>query len=190
MRYLKTFESFAINESSDQAFVDLGNTLQQKVEAEYKNNPEQVKEQIEKLAKNLGLTIDQMTDPKLVEDAMKKKGLSQAVTESIKQGELASLNEGIVDKIKSAWNASKNKIYDLMAKWGLVGGLASAITAVGTLAAQGGELGVSASEKGMDTQTLIASGIAFAISIAAHLAGAKKADTPFGEKCRKFYASR
>lgn len=130
MKYVKTFESFneSFNDDSLNEMEAISKGVQEIVDKELDKMDDTAKEEaaagLQKLADTLGLTMDEMGDPKLVADAMVK---SKVVKESVDLEEVIEyedMNEGF----KEWWSKRKVSIGNWLAKSGLTASVLGIIT--------------------------------------------------------------
>ncbi len=156
MRYLKTFESYSLNENTS---VELPEESKEAIENKIKEevaklSPEQLEEvkvQLEEFAAKNGLTAGDLEDPKKIEEIFVKNAQS---------------NESwLGDK----WNQFKNWIGGFLVKLGLTGFVSTVIGAT-TAAGIVGEAGMN--NPAIQSQFGMYVGAAFAISTLVYTIGA------------------
>ena len=93
---MKAFESFQINEN-DSAVANIEQTVTQKVDNLSDDDKEQVKNELVELADKLGLTVEDMTDPNKVGEALANN-----------QAELGEVSESLNEGLSDWWGRVKN----------------------------------------------------------------------------------
>lgn len=162
MKYLKTFESFKINENETQNAEEV---VKQKIESLSPEQKEELSSQLSDLSAKLGLSPEEMTDTEKVAAALAKNQGSLKL-------ESLEVNEGFSDW----WGRVKNNFYSWLTKIG-VGGLIGSIASV----AIGAEMQSHATnladyvpDATVNPNTaVIIGGVAFVISMAAVIIGLK-----------------
>jgi hypothetical protein len=166
MKYIKTFENYKVNESSDMTDVQL--KVKQKIELEVKKLSEEDKnmarEELTKLASKLGLSPEDMTDATKVQAALSKK-------ESDLKLESMLVNEGL----REWWEKSKKGVYQWFTGLGLtgiIGGITSACIGGNLLSVATTAADYSGASVDPNTAAIVG-GVAAAISALAMIIGLK-----------------
>lgn len=162
MKYIKTFENYKVNESSE--MTDVKQKVEQEVKKLSEEDKNKAREELIKLASKLGLTPEDMTDATKVEAALSKK-------ESDLKLESMLVNEGL----REWWEKSKKSVYQWFTGLGLtgiIGGITSACIG-GNLLSQV-TTAADFSGASVDPNTaVIVGGVAAAISFIAMIVGLK-----------------
>lgn len=164
MKYLKTFESFSINENKGtEEFV------KQKIESLSPKQKEELSSQLSDLSDKLGLSPEEMTDAEKVAAALAKNQGSLKL-------ESLEVNEGF----KDWWGKVKKNFYSWLTKigvGGLIGSIASA--AIGAeMQSQATNLADYVPDSTVDPNlAVVIGGVAFVISMAALIIGLKGQDS-------------
>ena len=161
MKYLKAFENFKINENDSET--DLEQVITQKAQSLSDEEKEKVRVELSDLAKKLGLSPEDMTDPNKVGEALAKQ-----------QGELGEVSESLNEGLRDWWGRVKNQFFKWLTRigvGGMVGGMISA--AVGANAMEAAtNLADYVPDSIVEPNTaIIVGGIAFAIGILATVIG-------------------
>jgi hypothetical protein len=155
MKHLKTFESFSTNESK--SIEDIKSKIDSLSESEL----DKVKEDLSKLANELGLSESDLTDSSKVEAALAKSKLE------------LDINEGFIGDL---WNKAKGKFYKFLTAFGVTGMTIGLITtAIGAEMASSQTNLADFSGSTVDANTaVIVGGAAMAISLIATIIGMSK----------------
>ena len=178
MKYLKTFESFTVvNEAQDLTSQHKGvhDELEKKINSMSEADKAKLKTELENFAKTLGLTIEQMADPKMVAAAMDKKEFDKKIETEI------PVTESIVNEsIKETWGKIKNyvkdKFWNILTKVGLTGMIAGLVPVCMEAIAKESATNMADITGGTmspGTATVVG-GIAIAVSFAVMMVGLKK----------------
>lgn len=152
MRYIKTFESYSINENENSAVANVKTPEAQKakdamvakVAEEIKKSPEaqkQAGQQLEAISKKFGLSVEDLQDPTKVVAAAEKnpalkqalEALVQATNEAISYFGYDSLNEEIdFGKIKNWIKEKGQKFATALGMTGIFGTILGVALTVGT----------------------------------------------------------
>lgn len=163
MKYLKTFESYSVNENQGEHVTDLPPDVKENIEKKVqeeaaKLTPEQMEEakvQLEDFAAKHGLTFDELkNNPEKLAAILAKTDLPELPT-----------NEGI----KETFMKIKEKLGGFLIKLGLVG-FASTIIGAATATAVVGEAAMRNPEVGGPIGMAV--GAAFAVSMLCYIIGA------------------
>jgi uncharacterized Tic20 family protein len=168
MRHLKGFKSFSINENNS----SMEDIVSSKIESLSDSEIEQVKQDLLKLADNIGLSPEDLTDEEKVKAALDKSGMK---IEPL-------VNEGL----KETWDKIKGKFGKMLLNFGLGGLVSSIVTlALGAGMQSGAVTAADYSGATVEPNTMvIIGGTAAVISLIATIIGAKNIKSPKGHRYR------
>ena len=162
MKYIKTFENYKVNESSE--MTDVRQKVEQEVKKLSEEDKNKAREELIKLASKLGLTPEDMTDATKVEAALSKK-------ESDLKLESMLVNEGL----RQWWEKSKKSVYQWFTGLGLtgiVGGITKICVAANVVSAATTAADYSGATLDPNTAVIVG-GVAAAISALVMIIGLK-----------------
>lgn len=194
MKYVQTFENFS-NSGSEAPIPKLTAEQESKIKEEIsQKDPEELNSELMKLSSTIGISIEEMKDPKKVYQAMEKAGMLDKLGSQLQE---CLINENwFTDGIKAVgdWlKSKKNAFFNILAKTGVWSFWPSiSLLFYGLSSANYDPAGISkfGAAESFDKAALVGGAIATVVSIAAAAIGSAGSKSGYGKAVKEFPTSK